>query len=124
MEQGARHFPHGHFLIERRGNKYYKVPDEKKKRECKRGAERREQRGLTSPLALMRLVCRRSPVPQEFWLFHTTSVGGLWVPLPEAAQICKGKSLQEIIQKEIQWCNRQTEQILKRFKDEVFSFQI
>lgn len=39
----------------------------------------------------MRLVARRSPVPQEFWLFHTRSLGGLWVALPDAAQICRGQ---------------------------------
>ena len=43
---------------------------------------------LTSPLALMRVVWNRSPLPQEFWVFHTRSVGGLWEPPPLAAQIC------------------------------------
>lgn len=54
----------------------------------------------TSPPALIRVVCSWSPVPHEFWFFHTTSEGGLWVPFPAAAQICRGHSSQEITNKE------------------------
>lgn len=40
---------------------------------------------ITSPLALSRVVCSTSPVPQEAWVFHTRSVGGLGLlPAPEA----------------------------------------
>lgn len=40
---------------------------------------------FTSPLALIRAVCSTSPVPQDAWVFHTRSVGGLGLrPAPEA----------------------------------------
>lgn len=41
--------------------------------------------GVTSPPALIRVVCSTSPVPQDGWVFHTRSVGGLGPrPAPEA----------------------------------------
>lgn len=41
----------------------------------------------TSPLALIRVVWNRSPEPQEGWLFHSRSEGGLWAPPEPALQI-------------------------------------
>lgn len=48
---------------------------------------------LTSPVEVWREVRRLSPEPQELWLFHTMSEGGLWVtPAPEA-QICSEREM-------------------------------
>lgn len=52
---------------------------------------------LTSPLALIRVVWNRSPLPHEFWVFHTRSEGGLWVPPAPEAQIYRGKRYRTVL---------------------------
>lgn len=50
----------------------------------------------TSPLELIRVVWKRSPLPHEFWVFHTRSEGGLWVPPAPAAQICQSRHTESV----------------------------
>lgn len=48
--------------------------------------------GITSLSALIKMVTMLFPVPQEDWLFHSKSVGGLWATPASAAQTWRQKS--------------------------------
>lgn len=57
-----------------------------------------EAQAPTSPSALSRTVRKLSPVPQLFWLFHTSVEGGLWTtPAPAAHTWGHGRTSPSIL---------------------------